>query len=236
MALPTFVAAGTSSSAATAVTPGIPSGTLQNDILVMFIETADQAITVSGGTETWTEVTGSPVSIAGTTRLTVFWARASQDAPTAAVSSDSGDHQNGRMIGIRGCITTGDPWDVIATGTEAVSDTSAAITGLTTTVNDCLVVNLMAVDLPDANSVSNFSGQSNSDLANLAERTDNSSNQGNGGGMGSWTGEKATAGSVGTTAVTLANAAQKCFMTIALKPPTPAATPAAKNLAALGVG
>lgn len=224
MALPTFVNVGTSQSAATAITPGMPASVLANDILLLFIETADQAITVSGGTETWTEVTGSPVSVAGLTRLTVFWARASQDAPTSPTTSDSGDHQTGRIMAVRGCVTSGNPWDVTSTGTEAVSDTSGSITGLTTTVQDCLVVAAMAVDAPTANGTTNFSAWANTDLANVTERIDNTSNQGNGGGIGAATGDRAVPGTVGATTVTLANAAQKAFMTIALKPAEPVST------------
>lgn len=224
MAIPTFVAKGTLQSAATAITPTMPTGVLAGDILLMFFETADQAVTVSGGTETWAQTTDSPVSVAGATRLTVFWARASQDTPTSPTSNDSGDHQTGVILAFRGCIATGNPWDAAVGSAEAVSDTSGSISGLTTTVADCLVVAAMAVDAPTSNTSTNFSGWANGDLASVTERSDETSNQGNGGGIGTATGTKAVAGTVGATTVTLAVAAQKAMMSIALKPPDPPPT------------
>src|SRR3989338_8330599 len=91
---PTFVASGGQASGTVAITPVMPTGVLQNDILLLFLETANQAITVSGGTETWTAVANSPqgtgtAGAAGATRLTVFWARASQNAPTSPTTSAS---------------------------------------------------------------------------------------------------------------------------------------------------
>ncbi|MBI5526945.1 MAG: hypothetical protein HY897_11475, partial [Deltaproteobacteria bacterium] len=166
---PSFVAAGTIASAAGgAITPGMPAGVLANDVLLLVLETADEAVTVSGGTETWAQVTNSPQSVAGATRLTVFWARASQDAPTSPTTAGPANHVIGRMIAVRGVITSGNPWDVTSGGTEAVSDTTGSITGAATTVIDTLVVAAMATDLPDGNGTANFSGWANASLASVA--------------------------------------------------------------------
>ncbi len=222
-AAPTFVAAGAVSSGTGAITPALPAGIATNDILLLFLETANQAISITnqnGGT--WTEVTNSPqgTGTAGSTSatgLTVFWSRynGTQGAPT---TSDSGDHQAGRIIAIRGAAASGDPWDVTAGGVEAVSDTSGSIPGATTTVGNTLVVAAIATALPDKNSTTNFSAWANSNLTSVTERTDNTRSSGNGGGLGVATGIKATAGAYGNTAVTLANAAYKGMMSIAVKP------------------
>jgi hypothetical protein len=206
-----------------AITPALPAGIATNDILLLFLETSNQAISISnqnGGT--WTAVTNSPQycgTAAGTTgaRLTVFWSRynGTQGAPTA---SDSGDHQMGRMIAIRGAVESGNPWNVTAGGTEAVSDTSGSIPGATTTVANTLVVTAIATSLPDASSTAKFSAWTNANLTSVAERTDNSVTAGNGGGLGIATGIKATAGAYGNTTVTLVNAAYKGMMSIAIKP------------------
>jgi len=237
-AAPTFVAAGTVASGTGAITPALPAGVQANDILLLFLETANQAISISnqnGGTwtqvtgsisnqngGTWTQVTGSPQgtgTAGGTaaTRLTVFWSRynGTQGAPTV---SDSGNHQLGRMIAIRGATTSGDPWDVTAGGVEAASDTSGSIPGATTTVANDLVVVAIATSLPDADSTAKFSGWTNANLSGLTERTDNTVKAGNGGGLAIATGGKATAGAYGATTVTLVNAAAKGMMSIAIKP------------------
>jgi len=220
---PTFVAAGNVASGTGTISPALPAGIAANDILLLFVETANQACSITnqnGGT--WTQVSGSPQgtgTAGGTaaTRLTAFWSRynGTQGAPTV---SDSGNHTLGRMIAIRGAGTSGDPCDVTAGGVEATSDTSGSIPGATTTVADTLVVAAIATSLPDASSTAKFSGWTNSDLSSLTERTDNSVNAGNGGGLAIATGGKATAGAYGATAVTLVNAAQKGMMSIAIKP------------------
>ena len=222
----TFVAAGTVAANTAAITPALPAGIAVNDILLLFLETGNETITIptpNGGT--WAEVTNSPqgtgtTGAAGTgTRLTVFWSRynGTQGAPT---TSDSGNHQLGRMIAIRGAVTSGDPWDITAGGVEAVSDTSGSIPGATTTVANTLVVAAIATALPDATGTTNFSLWTNGDLASLTERTDNTTNQGNGGGLGIVTGTKTTAGAYSNTAVTIAAAGSsyKGMMSIAIKP------------------
>ncbi|KKT07613.1 MAG: Fibronectin type III domain protein [Parcubacteria group bacterium GW2011_GWA2_43_17] len=221
--VPTFVAAGAVASGTGAITPALPAGIATNDILLLFLETSNQAISISnqnGGT--WTQVANSPQycgTAAGTTgaRLTVFWSRynGTQGAPT---TSDSGDHQLGRMIAIRGVVASGDPWNVTAGGVEAVSDTSGSIPGATTTVANTLVVTAIATSLPDASSTAKFSAWTNANLTSITERIDNSVTAGNGGGLGVATGVKVTAGVYGNTAVTLANAAYKGMMSIAIKP------------------
>jgi PKD repeat protein len=221
-AIPTFVAAGTVAYGTGAITPALPSGIATNDILLLFLETANQLISITnqnGGT--WTAVANSPqgygtAAAADATRLTVFWSRynGTQGAPT---TSDSGNHQIGRIIAVRGVTTSGDPWNVTAGGTESTVDTSGAIPGATTTVGNCLVVAAIATSLPDANGTANFSAWANANLTSVTERTDNTRSAGNGGGLGTATGGKATAGAYGNTTVTVATASTKAMMSIALK-------------------
>jgi len=218
---PVFVAAGAVAYGTGAITPALPSGIATNDILLLCLETANQAISITnqnGGT--WTQVTNSPQSVgSGTTatRLTVFWSRynGTQGAPT---TSDSGDHQIGRMIAIRGATTSGDPCNVTAGGTEATADTSGSIPGATTTVANTLVVAVIATSLPDSNGTSTFSAWTNANLTGVTERTDNTRNAGNGGGLAIATGVKATAGAYGSTSVTVKTASTKAMMSIAIRP------------------
>jgi fibronectin type 3 domain-containing protein len=221
-AAPTFVAAGSIASGTGTIAPALPAGRATGDILLLFVETANQAVSISnqnGGT--WTAVTNSPqgtgtAAATTATRLTVFWSRynGTQGAPTV---SDSGDHQIGRMIAIRGAAASGNPWDVTAGGVEATSDTSGSIPGATTTVANTLVVTAVAGSLPDATGTANFSAWTNASLTSVTERTDNTATAGNGGSIGIATGIKATAGAYGNTAVTHASAAVKGMMSIAIK-------------------
>jgi len=220
---PTFVAAGTVASGTGTITPALPAGIASNDILLLFLETANEAVSISsqnGGT--WTAVTNSPqgTGTAGgsaATRLTAYWSRynGTQGAPTA---SDSGNHQLGRIVAVRGCITSGNPWDVTAGGVESTADTSGSIPGATTTVANTLVVAAIATALPDASGTANFSAWTNANLTSVAEQTDNTVTAGNGGGLGIVTGAKATAGAYGNMTVTCASSAAKGLLSIALRP------------------
>jgi hypothetical protein len=218
---PTFVAAGAIAGGTGTIKPALPAGLVTGDILLLFVETANQAVSISsanGGT--WTAVAtaqGTGTAAATTaTRLTAFWSRynGTQRVPTV---SDSGDHQVARMIAIRGAVASGDPWNVTAGGVEATSDTSASIPGATTTVDNTLVVVAVSGSLPDATSTANFSSWANANLTSLTERTDNANSSGNGGSLGVATGVKATAGAYGNTTATHASSAVKGMMSIAIK-------------------
>lgn len=209
MAIPTFVAVGTSAGSAAAITPGMPAGVLVDDILLLFLETQNQVITVSGGTETWAQVADSPQGTNGDTasnptRLTIFWARASQNTPTSPTTSDSGDHQLGQIMAIRGCITAGNPWDVTAGSTDAVlhsTDFTASIPGDTTTIDDCLVI--AALTLESSNCTINNTW-ANASLSSVTQRINIEVGPfGDGGVLGVATGGKALAGVYGATTVTV---------------------------------
>lgn len=202
MAIPTFVAAGAGSGSTGAITPAMPAGTAEDDILLLFLETDNQAITVSGGNQTWTEVTNSPVTVsngADSTRLTVFWARRGADAPTSPTTSDSGDHQYGFIAAFNGCETSGNPWITNpSTGTDTNDDEQIAISGFTTTVVDSLIVVAVAGTEPHMEGETTCS---NSNLASITKRFEGTTSQGNDGALCLFTGTKAAAGAIGTTTV-----------------------------------
>ena len=220
--IPTVVGTGAVAYGTGAITPALPSSLQANDILLLILNTSNQTITIptpNGGT--WTQVgstqgTGTGGS-SGSVALTIFWSRynGTQGAPT---TSDSGDHQIGRIIAIRGATTSGNPWDVTGAGVDATANTTATIPGATTTVANTLVVVAAAVGLPDSNGTANFSAWTNSNLTSLTEQIDNTRAAGVGGGIGVATGGKAAAGAYGNTTVTLASSAKKGMMGIAIKP------------------
>jgi hypothetical protein len=213
----------------------MPSGTLLNDILLLFRESVAGVPALSGGTETWVQVADSPQAVgSGTTlaQLSCFWARASQDTPTSPTSAAPSNHQQGFIIAVSGCITTGNPWDVTAPGTtEAGPDTSISIAGDTTTVDDCLVVLACATSLPDAATTTEFGAMTNADLGSLTEHVDNTTSQGNGGGLFCGTGTKASLGAYTATTLTAVTSAAHACMSIALKPP-----PAGGAVSSIGTG
>jgi hypothetical protein len=217
-ALPTFVAAGTAANGAGDITPGLPAGWAKNDILLIFVESdvADPAPAVPSG---YAHVTGSSVSTTGT-RLTVFWKRATA-VEAAPVLLDVGNHLLARMIAVRGCRTTDNPWEITTTSVEAVSDTSGSASGPTTTQANTFIVIAATSDFdPGADDTAGYSAFTNAALGSLTEQIDNRAAVGNGGTLGVATGTKATAGAVGATTYTLANAGNKAHLVIALAPIT----------------
>ena len=172
----------------------------------------------------------------GRTRLNVWWRRWNGTDGSPAVSNTGGNHIGGYIVSVRGAVLSGDPWDVIASDTGDAQDTTVACPSVTTTVNGCLIVCIVAQGLPDADSSNaEWSGWTNANLTNLVERADETWSAGHGGGIGVATGEQATAGSTGTTTATSATSSNRVTVTIALKP-APAAAAVQPNRTLLGVG
>ncbi len=215
-------AVGAMASGAAAITPLWPAHT-DNDIALLFVESCGgEAITLSTPAG-FVAVTNSPSSTGTTTngtRISVFWCRATGTTMTDPVVADSGNHQIAFIETFRGCIATGNPWDVTAATVKAAASTSVSITGVTTTVDNCLVVYAAAAD-NDANGA-RFSAEANASLTGLTERFDDGSNLGNGGGIGVWTGSKATAGATGTLTATVTSSIN-AYLVLALKPAANAA-------------
>lgn len=214
--MPYFVSAGTMAEGTGAIAPGLPPGLQKDDIMLLFVETASQAVSTPSG---WAIVTDSPQETgaaggATSTRLSVFWKRAVVAEAVPSIT-DPGDHAIGQILAFRGCISTGNPWDVTS-GDTGASSTSVSIPGDTTTVAGCLVV--LAVANQTDSATPQTSAFVNADLTNLAELTDVNTASGNGGGFAVAAGGKAAAGAYGATAATLANASVQGRMSIALKP------------------
>src|SRR5262245_21357519 len=216
--LPIFAGAGSVAEGTGNITPSLPVGIQINDIMLLFVQTANESVSTPSG---WTAVADSPQGTgtggaAGSVRITVFWRRVTltEGAPTI---TDPGDHAVAQIWAFRGCPTSGDPWDVTS-GNTGASSTSVSIPGDTTTVANCLVV-LVVANATDT-ATPQTSGYTNADLANLTEGTDFNSTQGVGGGFAIITGQKVAAGAYGATTATLATASAQGRMSIALKPGT----------------
>ena len=190
-----------------------------DDIDVTLLETVDSSVISLATPNGFAEVTALNQVIAGATQMSVWWRRWNgTDGSPVFASADN--HQIARMISISGCITSGDPWDIVLTGiTDSVADTSVEIIGGTTTVAECLILAMVVQELPDANSTAQFTSWANADLSSVTEQMDNARNVGNGGAVGMATGEKATAGLFGTTTATAATSSRRVGGMLALKPP-----------------
>lgn len=201
------------------ITPAPEAGRVVNDIDLLFVETANQAASLTA-TAGFTVITFSGVGVAAGadgTRMTVFWRRWDGAAGNPTVA-DSGDHQIAVICSWRGIITTGNPWDVFGTNSQTPTTTAGSVSAVTTTRPNRLIVIGTAGSLPDANTTAQFSGWTNANLTSLTERFDETRNPGNGGALGVADGVMASAGSTGTTTFTSVNSATKAHVKIALMP------------------
>ena len=220
MPMPSVYAVGTvDSSTGAAIAPGVPAGTDTNDVLVLLHE-MDPVLNAAalGAVTGYADVTGSPSSQTGglPTRLTVRWHRASGPESGTVSCPAVTNHQSGVIIGVRGCVTVGNPWNQVAASLESVSDTSVSIDGLTTTAVDCLVLAAFTTGT-DVASTAHVGTWANASLANVTEQVDNWVSSGTGGGIGAATGEKATAGVVDPTTAVLVTANFKAQLCMALQ-------------------
>lgn len=227
MPAPVIYNVGAATSAATAITLTLPAGTTTNDIIVFIGESRPSTITVDVDyTMTgYAHVTGSPVKLTGgvatnSTALSVMWKRAGA-AESNPSTNDTGDHNVGFLIGIRGCVTTGNPWDVIQTSTDLGTTASVSVTGTTTTVAETLVLSAVATGVdPASNNIAGIGSWANTSLESATEQGDNWTNTGAGGGAAAATGVKTAAGAVSATTATLTTGAEKAQLMMAFKAET----------------
>lgn len=223
MAAPTVAAVGADSGGSlAAITPAFPAGITAGDILIGVGESESAEFYPTIDTNGFVHVTGSPV-VNTNSRLSVVWARY-DGVMTAHSWGDSGNHNHGRYIAIRGCPSSGNPWNVVQPATENTSDTSATWPGVTTTVTDCLVLEIISTGT-DVASTAQVGALTNAAYTSITEQMDNWVSTGLGGGFGMVSGIKATAGATGQSTATITTAATKALMTLAMAPAPPAAGP-----------
>jgi hypothetical protein len=194
-----------------------------NDLLLLLCENAgdDAALVAPAG---FASVSGSPiadgVSSSGS-RLNVFWRRvipADLSLGFFSVNVDNpDDHIAAVLVGFRNIKTTGNPWNVTATSVAGSAVTAITITGLTTTLDNCMVVSIASTGR-DVSSSTEFTGWTNASLASITEGADFVENSGNGEGIGMAYGIKTVAGLVGSTTATTVGADRHAYMMIALAP------------------
>jgi hypothetical protein len=164
-------------------------------------------------------ITGSPVTDVATTagsKLQVWWKRAASAAETSVAVPDSGDHQVAAIFTFRGCIPTGNPWNVATTGTKTTASTTATVPSLTTTVPDTLVV--AVVGRPDDSaSTTHFGTLTNANLTGIGAGGEAGTTSGHGGGFCVEYGTFAGVGSTGTSTLSKTASTTDTYMALALR-------------------
>ena len=215
---PTIRSVGNVSNKASALTLSQPAGIVDGDLLLAFVETANETpITATD----WASAPCSPSTRGAScpgdpdcTSMTILYN--DFDTGDNCITNDSGNHQIGAVIAIQaGSWDTSDPFDVCKTSTQSVGK-GVSISGEITTIADTLVFATSAADSPDANKSTEFSGEANADLASVAEQIDTCKNTGNGGCILVVSGTKAATGFFQPTTATAADSAARAGLVITI--------------------
>lgn len=197
---PTIVSVGSSFSGTGAPTATLPGTHIEDDILVLVLQSSNQDLTTPAGYTRCGPQNGiGAATTAGSTRLGIFWKRdgGSEVAPTIA---DSGDHTFGVMFTVRGCPTVGDPFHIGANNWKFTASTAASGPKSTTWVDNTLVVDIFAGAIDSTGGQA--SSLANADLTSVTEQFDGSTADGTGGNILIASGLDAAAGEVGATTAT----------------------------------
>lgn len=218
--IPTWQSSATPASGTGAVTWPLPASFAERDLLVWVAESANQAVPTAptGATQVGSSPQGTGTAAATTaTRLTVF-AKIATGSETTNSAGDAGDHTLVSCFAIRGAHQTlSDALHVVAGDVAASASTSVTCPGGTTTVPNCLILNIVSNATDSA--TAQGSAWANANLGSVTERLDFGTTSGNGGGITVISGTLATAGSIGGTTGTLATSSVQGRITLAIRPP-----------------
>lgn len=204
MAVPTVVGVGPANSGTTAaVTYALPAHQA-DDILLLFVEVgATVGATAPSG---WSHVANSPRAQGSNVSTgNLMWKRATSSSETNPTVPGQANHQVGFTAVIRGCVTTGSPFDT-ATGVNSNLGPSLSVVMGSTSADDSLVV-LAASSSADA-AADQFGAFTNSSLSSITKQGSAGTTNGNGGSVDMVTGAKAAAGSAGTWTATQSTSTQ----------------------------
>jgi hypothetical protein len=102
-----FIGFGTGQASAAGLTVPMPGGVAQGDLIVLFVETAEQSVATPSGGWTPIQVFGSALgaSHASASRLQTFWKRAGVGEGSVTVA-DGGDRNMGQVMVFRGVVAS----------------------------------------------------------------------------------------------------------------------------------
>lgn len=216
MAYPRYITKSAFASGTGALTVGALTSTQAGDIIILFVESANQTIsTPTDYSVLATQVGTGTAGAAGGVRIATFYRILGDTADTSTTVADSGDHTTAIKMLFRDTALLDGSFYVTATSTQGTASTAMTFPAVTTGTDESLVVLAVALDT-DAASTATVGAVTNANLANITERHDETVIAGAGGGLAVITGEKATAGSTGTSTATGSTSVTRAYHTISL--------------------
>lgn len=209
-----WISTGTYTTSTSSISVPMPSGYQAGDFILLLIDGRNAYPALPSG---WTDigtVYNNDSSASAYFRACYKIAAASESNVTVA---DSGYQTSGITLLFRGVDTTS-PIDV--SGTSTSSGTAFSATGITTTVDNAMVV--VAVGFNETTSstdTTNYTSWANANLVSITEASDNIVTNIYGTGIASAYGIKTTAGATGTTTATADTSGNRSgTITFSLKP------------------
>lgn len=191
-----------------AVSVSPPAEAQAGDLLLCIVGTENGGQTAPSG---YSELSNSPQgngTFATSTRLGVY-SKVHSGSESAVTVGLFGSHTIAVIIAIRNANTTIN----VNTGSNSGSSTSVSCPTATTTVNNCLVLAVVAFSV--ATTVGSWA---NANLTEFGEILDDNTTDDDDGGFAIASGYKATAGATGATTATLASTSTQGRMTIGIAP------------------
>lgn len=127
------------SATASSVTIGVPSGTVDGDILVLLLYHEGGAWTIPG---TWNQIGTRAANYQNNAYITCMWRRASSEPTDYTFSLSASFYNSAIMLAFSGCLASGDVIDATI-AYNANTDQTMVCDTITTTVADTRLVALM---------------------------------------------------------------------------------------------
>ena len=215
MAAPRYIGKSAFASGTGALTVAALTGTVAGDVILLFVESANESIsTPTGYSVLATQIGTGTAAAAGGVRIASFIRILEDAADTATTVDDSGDHTTAiKMLFRDTALSLGNLY-TSATSTQDAT-TAMVFPSVTTLTDESLVVLAVALDT-DAASTATVGAVTNANLTSITERHDQTAIASFGGGLAVITGRKATAGDTGTSTATGSTSVARAYHTISL--------------------
>jgi hypothetical protein len=206
---PVYIEKGNKVATTGSAAPSYPAGIIAGDLLVLIVQTdQNDSVSTPAGWTLRASVTSTECDLRVYTKF--------HTTGTSVSVSWSGDHICCQVLAFRD-VNSATPVNDSRTGNHTGLGSTVNIPGVTTTVDNCLVLAMVAHDI--ATNSSCVSNWANASLSEGEELTDISTTAGWDGGFAVYAGYKETAGVVDTTTASLTQAKKRAYFSMALAPP-----------------
>lgn len=193
---------------------------VSGDFALLFVEHANNStsITTPSG---WTAIPGCPIDPGSTVNscLSAFYRRATSSSETnPTVNFAAGgtqNHKNAVILTFTG-VSSSTPIHAQTSGFSTPTATALTLPGLTTLLDDCLIIHALTWDINNAGPLG--SAEANAGLGSVTERFDKGVTTGNGGGMVIFDGTLASHTTIAPSTVTMSSTCLSAMLVLALCP------------------